>query len=91
MKQMADGPLVTDSTALIHITLSTQQPLEMNTFLKQTRCIRFKNIFLENGYLTFVHFFLTKVLTKVCNQKYFMHIEISTLVHVTYMNIYLSF
>ena len=82
---MADGPLVTDSTALIHITLSTLQPLEMNTFLKQTRCIRFKNIFLENGYLTFVH------LTKVCNQKYFMHIEISTLVHVTYMNIYLSF
>ena len=55
--------------------------LEMNTFLKHQI---FTNIFLDNGYLTFV------LITKYAIEKYFMHIEISTLVHVTYVNIYLS-
>ena len=80
MKQMADGPLVSDSTALIHITLSTQQTGNEHFF----EASDLQMIFLEHGYLTFV------LITKYAIEKYFMHIEISTLVHVTYVNIYLS-
>ena len=80
---MADGPLVSDSTALIHITLSTQQTGNQHFFEASDLQM---NFCLENGYLTFV------LITKYEIEKYFMHIEISTLalVHVTYVNIYLS-
>ena len=63
MKQMADGPLVSDSTALIHITLSTQQTGNEHFFEASDLQM---NFCLENGYLTFVH------LTKYAIEKYFM-------------------
>lgn len=80
---MADGPLVSDSTALIHITLALSTQQTGNEHFFEASDLQM-NFCLENGYLTFV------LITKYAIEKYFMHIEISTLVHVTYVNIYLS-